>query len=107
MQIVFGRDIAKQISERYTVLELETFRGEKQDVEAFCVVPADKIPVEDMSRVDELKSLHQDFINSFNAEDYENCRKLYPQLHGHWKGELDSFYETIFKKVNLTNSNIR
>lgn len=103
MQIIFGRDVAKQVSERYTVLELETFRGEQQDVEAFCVVPADRIPLEDIRRVDELKALHQQFIDSFNSQQYEVCTTLYEQLHGRWSGELDSFYDAILNKIDSSS----
>ena len=100
MQVIFGRETAEQIRERYTVLELETFHAHGKEIPAFCVIPNEKIPINDLARLEELTALHQDFIDSFNAENYENCKNLYFQLHGQWKGELDSFYETIFNKVN-------
>lgn len=100
MQVIFGRDTAEQVRERYTVLELETFHANGQVIPAYCVVPADKIPLEDAQQVEELKTLHQEFIDSFNSKDYETVKTLYKQLQGRWAGELDSFYNAILDKSN-------
>lgn len=98
MQVIFGRATAEQVRERYTVLELETFHANGQEIPAYCVVPADKIPLTDAQQVDELKDLHQEFVNSYNSANYEDVKTLYKQLHGRWGGELDSFYEAILDK---------
>lgn len=100
MQVIFGKATAEQVRERYTVLELETFHANGQDIAAFCVVPSDKIPLEDIRQVDELKNLHREFIDSYNSANYEEVKTLYKQLHGRWSGELDSFYDTILNKVS-------
>ena len=53
---------------------------------------------------DIFEQLHQEFIDSFNAKNYENCKNLHPQLHGQWKGEVDSFYDTILNKINSSTT---
>jgi hypothetical protein len=104
MQVIFGRDTAEQVRERYTVLELETFHANGQAIPAFCVVPSDKIPLEDIRQVENLKDLHQQFINSFNTKDYDAVKTLYKQLHGRWTGELDSFYDAILNKISSSST---
>ena len=103
MQVIFGRDTAEQVKERYTVLELETFHANGQAVPAFCVVPSDKIPLEDIRQVEDLKDLHQQFIDGFNSQQYEVCTTLYKQLRGRWTGELDSFYDAILNKIDSSS----
>ena len=48
MDIIFSRQAAEELSERYTVLELETFDVEDKVLETFCVVPGDRIPIEEV-----------------------------------------------------------
>jgi hypothetical protein len=46
MEIIFSREVAEGLRERYTVLELETFDVEGKTLETFCVVPAEKLMME-------------------------------------------------------------
>ena len=39
MQLIFGRDNAEQLKERYTVLELETVEKDGTSLEVFCLIP--------------------------------------------------------------------
>ena len=57
MDIIFSRQVAEELQERYTVLELETFEVEDKTLETFCVVPGDKIPVEEVVKLDHWKKL--------------------------------------------------
>jgi len=100
MQVIFGRETANQVAERYTVLELETFHANGKDIPTFCVVPADRIPLHEAATVEDNKTLHQEFIDSYNLNKYQTCIDLYPRLKGLWGQELDSFYDAILEKCS-------
>ena len=48
MQIIFGRENAEELRNKYTVLDLETVEKEGQEVEVFCVMPGDKVGITEM-----------------------------------------------------------
>jgi hypothetical protein len=49
MDIIFSRQAAEELSERYTVLELETHIVEDKILETFCVVPTELIPLTEIT----------------------------------------------------------
>lgn len=102
MQIIFGRKVADEIKQRYTVLELETLEvrdGEK--LEAFCVVSADRIPMEEMPDLEQYIRLHGEYIYALNRKNYRICNDLHKHLYGRFGGELDTFYDEIQRRINL------
>ena len=99
MQIIFGRENAKELQERYLVVELETFHTGDRAIETFCVVPTEAISFADMPHLESYRQQHQDFLDALNSQNYAICKELYPQLKGRWKGELDSFYDTIMQRI--------
>lgn len=99
MQIIFSRAAAEQLSNSYTVLELETFEVEGQLLETFCVVPGDKMNLADLPRLDADRALHENFIEHLKNKNYRVCCELIPHLHGKFGGELDSFYDEIEKRA--------
>jgi hypothetical protein len=109
MQIIFKKEVADQLKDKYTVLELETFKvdmpdGTTQDMETFCVVPADKIPLTEMAALDTYKNLHSEFVKSYNEQNYKLCNDIAEHLLGKFSGELDSFYNTILDRINNVSS---
>jgi hypothetical protein len=107
MQIIFSRQVADQLREKYTVLELETVPvPEKQAVmETFCVVPAEKIAFE-MSGLDQNITLHNQFVQAIKDNNPQLCMGLYEHLLGKFGGELDSFYDVIKQRCESTNSTV-
>jgi hypothetical protein len=102
MQIIWNRDAAESLQKNQTVLELETFLVNNQTITAYCVVPAEKVFPE-ITRLDNIKELHQAFINAFNNKNYQLCQDLAPELIGKLGGELDTFYQEILNKINMSN----
>ena len=100
MQIIFGKEIAEQLRERYTVLELETFDVEGQLLEAFCVVPAEAIALSDVTNLEHNIKLHQEFAQALKDKNYKLCQDLYSHVIGKFSGELDSYYDEIIKRIN-------
>lgn len=110
MQIVYQKAVADQLKDKYTVLELETFDvdmedGTTQKLEAYCVVPSDKIPLVEMASLDAYKTLHAEFVNAYNSKNYQICKDLAEHLTGKFGGELDSFYEVIIDRINNESTN--
>jgi hypothetical protein len=95
MDIIFSRQAAEELSERYTVLELETFDVEDKILETFCVVPGDRIPIEEVVKLDHWKKLHNEFVNANKEKNAKLCHDLLPYLKGKWGGELDEFYDIV------------
>ena len=99
MQVIFTRQVAEQLSDRYTVLELETFTlPDEQILETFCVVPAEKMNLGELPLLDEHKNMHNEFIAQLKEKNYKYCESAVPDLLGKFGGELDSFYEIILER---------
>ena len=99
MQIIFDEAVAKQLQNSHTVLELETFDYKGAPRTAYCVVPADKIPLNDFPKLESQKELHSAFVKAYNTKDFKLCEDISEHLIGLFGGELDSFYETILNKI--------
>lgn len=99
MQLIFGKDAANQLRDRYTVLELETFDVDGKLLEVFCVVPAEKIALTEITTIEHITKLHNDFVEALKRKEYKLCKDLYIHLIGRFAGELDSFYDEIIKRI--------
>ena len=105
MNIIFGRDKAAVLGENYTVLELDTIRVAKDGPEmtAFCIV--ESIPILNMPRVNEMKSLHQNLIIEYRKQNWNYCNQALEHLMGFWGGEVDTFYENLKTRINNLENN--
>lgn len=101
MHIVVGREVAEQLSERFTVLELETLEQDGQTVTAYCVVPAEKIPLGEMTILNQWTELHANLIKEYYNNNYQFCQDAIEHLMGKFGGELDSFYEEILSRIKV------
>jgi hypothetical protein len=100
MQLIFGKDVAAQLQERYTVLELETLEVDGCVLEVFCVVPAEKIALTEITTIEHSTKLHNDFVDALKRKDYKICQDLSVHLIGRFGGEVDTFYEEILKRIS-------
>jgi hypothetical protein len=103
MHIIFDRETAKQLDERYLVLELETIETQGKTIEAFCLVPSEKI-VGELGTLDMNKDLHKQLLEAIGKNDTELAKGLVKHLEGQFGGELDTFYEEIVKRIDTTGS---
>jgi hypothetical protein len=97
MNIIIGEVAAEKLKENYTVLELETFKLKDSNVKTYCVV--ENIPFDELPELENLKKLHQSFIDAYNNGEYQFCDDVIEYLRGKFGGELDTFYNTIFDKI--------
>lgn len=106
MHIIIGRENAELLKDRFTVLELETLTREGQTFTAFCVVPADRIPLDQFADIETHKQLHADLITNYYKNNYKFCQDAIEHLRGKFGGELDSFYDEISARIlNLEQEN--
>lgn len=101
MEIIFGRENAEKLREKYTVLDLETVDVAGEPMEVFCLIPADKISLGDMPTLEQYTKLHAEFLEGYKSKHYDYCRQCITYLMGKFSGEVDTFYEEILRRINL------
>ena len=96
MNIIIGRQRADELREKFTVLELETINHpDGMQLEAFCVIPGDKVSLGSMATLEQDVHLHEQLVISLKAGEQERCRSLIDGLRGKFGGEMDSFYDHL------------
>jgi len=101
MDIIFSRQVAEELSEKYTVLELESHDVDGKILETFCVVPSEKIPLADLMMLDHWKKLHNEFVQANKDKNGRLCQDLAEYLVGKWGGDLDEFYQIVCSRFVL------
>ncbi len=99
MYIVFG-DLARQIPNSYTLLELDTFKilPDKILVPTWCVV--EKIGLEDFPTLEHKIKMHNDLMQQYRQRNWDFCLRAIEVLMGSWNGEVDSFYIEISRRIS-------
>lgn len=97
MNIIFGRERADAMQDKYTILELDTFKIGDQIVTAFCAVGS--IPILEMPKIESMKSLHANMLENYRKCDWNYCEQALEHLSGFWNHELDTFYDTIAQRI--------
>ena len=100
MQIIFGRENATKLREKYTVLDLETVEKDGHTLEVFCLIPGDKISLGDLPQLESWVKLHHDFLNGYAKQEYDYCLQCIEHLRGKFGGEVDTFYDEILHRIN-------
>jgi len=100
MDIIFGRENAEKLREKYTVLDLETVEKDGHSIEVFCLISADKISIGDLPQLDQWTKLHNDFLSGYQTQQWNYCRQCIDYLMGKFGGEVDTFYEEILKRID-------
>ena len=104
MDIIVGRKNAEKLREKYTVLDLETVEKDGVSLEVFCLIPADKIGLGDLSQLESWVKLHEDFLKGYHTQQYKYCRDCIGHLKGKFGGEVDTFYEEILRRIDLAEA---
>lgn len=101
MDIIFGRENAEKLREKYTILDLETVTDQEgNSMEVFCLIPAEKLSLSDLPTLDQWTKLHNDFLNGYQTKQYNYCRDAIGHLMGKFGGEVDTFYEEILRRID-------
>lgn len=99
MNIIFNREIANYLNEKYVVLELETLDANGTPVECFCIVPGDKLMPVEMPVLEHYRRLHQQMIKELAAKNHTFCIDAIGHLYGRFGGELNSFYQVLLDRI--------
>lgn len=97
MNIIFGHQLTEQLREKYTVLELDTFRIDGQDVTSYCLV--ENIGLMEIANIEQFSTLHANLIKNYKIRNWKFCEDALEHLMGKWNGELDSFYMEMASRV--------
>lgn len=100
MFVIFGRQNAEAINDRYLILELETLTVNESKLECFCLVDMLVIPHAELPMLEHHKKLHQTLVDNLTQCNHDVCIDLIEHLHGKFGGELDSFYNHILERSN-------
>ncbi len=105
MHIIFGEDKLKDISDKYTVLELDTVQieGRNTPITAYCLI--ESIPITEMIDVEQYKTLHENLIKNYQQQNWKYCEDAVEHLSGKWNGEIDSFYAELSERVKKFKKN--
>lgn len=102
MKVIFGKQQADTISNRMTVLELDTFfqPGLPEPVTAYAVLDNTAIPLQEIPALENFVELHNNLMAEYRKQNWNYVEHSIEHLQGKWKGELDSFYEELINRVS-------
>ena len=99
MNIIFGKDEADKLTEKYIVLELDTIAIKSNPpFTAYCVV--ENIPLEQLAGAEPYIKLHSNMMEEYRKRNWMYVENAIEELVGQWNSELDSFYTDILDRVN-------
>ncbi len=99
MNILLGTDSIQDITDRYTVLELDSIKiGDLEEpIQAYCLV--ENISIPEVMGLESLVDLHRNLIKNYRCRDWNYCEQALAHLRGKWNGELDSFYNDLWARI--------
>lgn len=103
MQLIFSREAAEELKDKYTILELEAVPAENKMLEVFCLVPSENIIME-IATLEKNIELHKEFVQAIKDDNIATCLDLGQKLMYKFGGELDSFYQIIMDRCKETGS---
>lgn len=105
MQLIFGKENAEMLRERYTVLELETVIKDGVTLDVYCVISAEQIGITNFPLLENWVKLHNEMLHGYHTNQYNYVRQAIEHLMGKFGGEVDSFYEEIIKRIDQAEKN--
>lgn len=101
MQVIFGNKQKEMVSDRLTVLELDTFiePGMQEPITAYAVIGADDIKLQDVVGLSGLKNVHNSMMAEYRKKNWQFCHQALEHLKGKWNGVLDSFYDIFQDRI--------
>lgn len=105
MNIIFGDEQAQELNDKYTVLELDTFKFLPGNVISKAYAIVENIPIEDLPKLSFQKELHQNLMENYRKRDWNFCEQAIENLVGCFGKELDTFYVELQDRINNFKTN--
>jgi len=101
VKILFGSETAKELSDKHTILELDSIavKGKTEPVAIYTVLDPDVVSVYDMPTIAQYVNLHAKLRESYVKQDWAHCEDLIDNLIGQFSGSLDSYYAIITDRI--------
>lgn len=101
MNIIFAGEELDSLRDKYTVLELDTFRLPPDGHLATAYAVLENIPITEVHRIQEFSDLHHNLMKEYRKRNWKYCEDAIEHLVIAWNGELRSFYETLYQRISL------
>ena len=108
MNIIFDKNLAEQLKEKYTVLELDTVLQPQMTEPLTLYAVVELINVSDISTLNFFREMHNDLIKAYKSGNWDRSIDLANGLKRQFNNELDEFYDLVIDfstesaKVNRT-----
>ena len=98
LNIIFGTNEAKQLSDKYIVLELDTvtIRGSTPSP-VYCLI--ENMPLNELPKAEKFKQLHAELIENYRKRNWDFCLSAIEHLMGFWDAQVDSFYKVLNARI--------
>jgi len=105
MHIIFGDEQATALKEKYTVLELDTFKFLPDGETAIAYAVVETIPIEDLPKLSFQTDLHKNLMENYRQRDWNFCEQAIENLLGCFGKELDTFYADLSSRISNYKEN--
>lgn len=101
MKVIFGKEQAEQVSQRMTVLELDTFfqAGLPEPITAYAVIDTEDVPIHEFPVLENHIELHNTMMAEYRKQNWQYVEQALEHLPGRWGGTVDSFYEELSNRI--------
>lgn len=99
MHIILGKENANDLEGKYTLLELDLIKINKEQpaLQAYCVL--ENLPADDVLRLEEFTKLHKKLMENYCKQNWNFCEQALDHLKGRWGGQVDTFYAEISNRI--------
>lgn len=102
MHVIFGKENVKEFEDKFVVMPLDKIKAKGSDtiVEVFCVIPATKVPLQEIALLEKLKNMHVALMQEYTRQNWNFCFDAIGHLRGKFNGELDTFYDELENRIS-------
>jgi len=105
MKIVLAQpEEISEITDRYIVLELDTFRISGVETPSWCIIDAGDIGLSEMTELSHYIEQHNNLIKNYKKGDLNFVEQMLEHLKGKFGGNVDSFYTELYARTQQTKA---